>query len=61
LIDLQYQTMIYSKSISCNCDFPEFWWGLGEEFSTLSKRAFEVKLLFNMLIWVRQGSSQWWP
>jgi len=35
LIDLQCKTMLYSKLISCNCDFSTFWCGLGEEFSKL--------------------------
>jgi len=30
----------------CNCDFSEFRYGLGEEFPTLSKRAFEVIVHF---------------
>jgi len=38
--------MLYSKSISCNCDFSKFWCGLGEEFSVLSKRSFEVFIPF---------------
>jgi len=38
--------MLYSKLKSCNCDFSKFWCGLGEEFSTLSKRAFEVIVAF---------------
>jgi len=34
--------MLYSKFITCNCDFSKFWCRLIEEFPTLSKRAFEV-------------------
>jgi len=34
--------MLYSKFIACNCEFSIFWCGLGEEYPTLSKRAFKV-------------------
>jgi len=30
LLDLQRETMLYSKLISCNCDFSKVWCGLGE-------------------------------
>jgi len=40
LIDLQCETMLYSKLISCSCDFSKFWCGLGEEFPKL----FEARL-----------------
>ena len=42
LIDLQCQTKLYSKLMSCNGGFSKFWWGLGEELPTISKRAYEV-------------------
>jgi len=38
--------MLYSKFISFNCDFSKIWCGLGKEFSTLSKRAFEFIIPF---------------
>jgi len=38
--------MLSSKYISCNCDSSKFWYGLGEEFPTLSKSAFEVIIPF---------------
>ena len=38
--------MLCSKFKSYNCDFSKFWCGLGEEFSTLSKRAFELIIPF---------------
>jgi len=34
--------MLYSKFKSCNCEFSKFWCGLAEEFSVLSKHAFEI-------------------
>jgi len=46
LICLQCLSMLYSKFKSCNCDFSKFWCGLGEQFSTLSKRLFEVIIPF---------------
>jgi len=38
--------MLYYKFKSCNCDFSKFWFELGEEFSTLSKHAFEIIIPF---------------
>ena len=47
--------MLYSKFISCNCEFSKLWCRLGEEFPTLSKRAFEVIIPFqnNCHVWGR--------
>jgi len=46
LIDLQCWTMLYSKFISCNCNFSKFWCGLGKEFPRVSKRTFEAIIHF---------------
>jgi len=57
LIDLQCETMLHSKLVSCNCDFSKFWCGLGEEFPTLLKRAFEVIIAFQNTYLCEAGLS----
>jgi len=49
--------MLSSKFISCNCDFSKFWRGLGEEFSMLSKREFEVIIPFQNTYLCEAGFS----
>jgi len=53
--------MLYSKFISCNCDFFKFWCGLGETIPMLSIRAFEVTVPFQNTYMCEAGFSSWWP
>jgi len=49
--------MLYSKFISCNCDFSKFWCGLGKEFIWNLRANLKLLYLFKMFISVRQGFS----